>query len=472
MAELSSILVIDDDPDFYRIVNVMLEGHGLATQHALSQTDALEQIRRRQPEAIVLDRQLGSTDGIELLPDLARQCPEVPIVLVTAFSEVEVVVDAIKRGAFDFLPKPVNEARLVATVTKAVEHGRLLRRVRSLEHGDAGQPSFDEMVGASPPMLTIFRIIQNVAPTDVSVMIVGESGTGKELIAKAIHGRSQRSGGPFVALNMGALPKDLIESTLFGHEKGAFTGADKRRLGACEEAAGGTLFLDEVSEMPIDTQPKLLRFLQERVFRRVGGTSDLGADVRIVSATNRDPLQAVRDNRLREDLYYRLNVVPVVVPPLRQRLEDIGLLATHALRRCSTSHGKSFRQIDELALKRLQSCQWPGNVRQLMHVIERIVIMNEGTTVTASMLPDDLEADVLIGVTEAAGDAARSAPQPAVAAEPARPETTSHLPLAEIERLAILEAVESHGSAAKAARALGISEATIYRRLREYGAKT
>jgi two-component system repressor protein LuxO len=433
----------------------------------------MQLVAHTTPDVVLLDRQLGETDGRELIRPLSQQLMDVPIVLVTAHGSVEAAVEAIKLGAFDFLPKPLDEARLVATLAKAVEHCRLAMRVRNLEEHQGDQARFEDLVGMSPQMQTIYRIIENVAITDASVLIVGESGTGKELVARAIHRRSQRSGGPFVALNMGALPKELVESTLFGHERGAFTGAERKRVGACEEAEAGTLFLDEIREMPLETQPKLLRFLQERVFRRVGGSGDLRADVRIVSATNRDPLQDVRDNRLRGDLYYRLNVVPILVPPLRERSCDIPLLATYALRSCAERHGKRFDSIEDQVLRRLAGCGWPGNVRQLFHLIERIVVLNEGPTLSEAMLPLDFDhvsaspVDVPETLAAEATREADLAPAPAAAVSVEQ----DVIPLADLERQAVLRAVDLCGSAAKAARSLGISEATIYRRLREYGVK-
>jgi DNA-binding NtrC family response regulator len=299
------------------------------------------------------------------------------------------------------------------------------------------------------------------------VLICGESGTGKELVAKAIHRRSRRAAGPSVPLNMAALPRELVESTLFGHEKGAFTGATERRLGACEEAKGGTLFLDEISEMPLELQPKLLRFLQERVFRRIGGTGDIHSDTRIISATNRDALAEVQAGRLRADLFYRLNVVPIHLPPLRERSGDIPLLATWAVRQAATRHNKSFEAIDEEAMRKLLAYAWPGNVRELIHAIERVVVLNDGTTLTTSMLDGALaqagSAESLRGAG-AGGDGRSRAPSGEPRMDP------EIIPLEELERRAIHAALAiCHGSAAEAARRLGISNATIYRKLKEYG---
>ncbi|MHC5005528.1 MAG: sigma-54-dependent transcriptional regulator [Planctomycetota bacterium] len=476
----ATILLIDDDPGFVKLATLLLEHHGYRSVSASTEAEAMRVVDVAAPDVILLDQQLGETDGRTLIRPLMQHLMDVPIVLVTAHSSVESAVQAIKLGAFDFLPKPLDEARLVATLAKATEHGKLVARVRNLEGRYRDQARFEELVGASSAMQTIYRIIDNVAPTEAGVLIIGESGTGKELVARAIHRRSRRCDGPFVALNMGAVPKELVESTLFGHERGAFTGAERKRIGACEEAAGGTLFLDEIREMPIETQPKLLRFLQERVFRRVGGSADIAADVRIVSATNGDPIADVRDGRLRGDLYYRLNVVPVFMPPLRERGADVGLLATYALRQMSRRHGKSFESIEDAALERLASCPWPGNVRQLFHTIERIVVLNQGPVLTDAMLPMDLDAatppdlgeSVVQPVEMAAAPVAAAAGSvaPGAALQPPAPAGEDDvIPLSELERRAILTAIEACGSAAKAARSLGISEATIYRRLREYG---
>lgn len=463
------VLIIDDDPDFARIAEVMLRPHGYELIHALDEAGAVEQIARAAPDVILLDHCLGSLDGIELLRPLKQQAPATPIVLVTAHGTVEIAVRAIKHGAFDFLPKPLEEARAIATLSRCVEHAALTRRVQHLE-GDSGPEDhstrFAGMVGQSHPMQTIFRIIRNVAPTNASVMIIGESGTGKELIARAIHDRSKRREDPFVALNMGAMQRDLIESTLYGHERGAFTGAAQRRIGACEEATGGTLFLDEIREMPIEMQSKLLRFLQERVFRRVGGSGEIVADVRIISATNRDPLIDVREGRLRDDLYYRLNLLPIAVPPLRERREDIPILATFALRQAAARHGKEFESISPRACEHLSALNWPGNVRQLFHTVERVSLLNEGRVLTPEMIPLDVDLEI----PPAPHQAAETSEAPTSTMP--RQSTAAVRPLAAIERDAILQAIEVCGSAAKAARGLGVSEATIYRRLRDYDANT
>ena len=463
--QLKHILIIDDDPEFLRLAQWMLQESGYLVSTAKDHDQAIGRIREAEPDAVLLDRQLEEEDGLDLIAPIQGLLPSVPIILITANSTYELAVQAVKVGAYDFLTKPLDEARLFSILNNAIERGRLLKQVGPEPDDEQG---FEGIIGQSPAMRAVFGMISNVAPTESSVLIRGESGTGKELIAAAIHSRSKKNDGPFVPINMATLPSELVESTLFGHEKGSFTGADKQRVGACEEAQGGTLFLDEITEMPIDLQPKLLRFLQEKTFRRVGGTKDITSDARIVSATNRDPLQAIRDNRLREDLYYRLNVIPIDLPALRERAGDIALLASFAMHRVAAMNGKAFTKLSASCIEKLSKYAWPGNVRQLLHTIERAVIMNDGNALDAEMvLIDDAE-------------------QPAVPSPPAVNEPEVHaqaeemtgqppfsgdliIPLSELERMAITHAIRTcNGSPGVAAKKLGISPATIYRKIKAY----
>jgi DNA-binding NtrC family response regulator len=466
--EAHGVLVVDDDPAFVKLAEVLLRRRGLAAAAATSLEAAVEAMDANPPSAILLDWQLGDQDGVDAIPTLRRLAPTVPVVLVTAHSSTDLAIRAIRNGAFDFIVKPLEEARFVATVLKAIEHHDLEEKVRGLETAES-TVSFEGLVGSSPEMQTIFEIIRNVAPTEASVMIQGESGTGKELVARAIHRLSARSKAPFVALNMAAVPEELVESTLFGHERGAFTGADRRRIGACEEANGGTLFLDEIGEMPIDLQGKLLRFLQERVYRRVGGDRDIAADVRVVSATNREPITEVREGRMRSDLYYRLHVVPIELPPLRDRRGDVALLATNALMEAASRHGKPFDSIDPAALARLEHAPWPGNVRQLYHLVERCVVLNRGPVLTCEMLPPDIGGSIegfAQGRPERESDAGQEGEPEQELAEASQ----IVFPLAELEKRAIEHALRvCKGSATEAARLLGVSAATVYRKLKSYG---
>lgn len=384
-AQSRTVLVIDDDPSFHDIVDHMLVNQGYAVLCIADPSELEWDGDAISPSVILLDWQLDHCDGTSLIQPLRRHFPLSPVIFVTAYSSPEVAATAIKMGAFDFLTKPLDESRLLIAVAKAVEQHRLLARLHSYE--EVAGDGFEGMIGTSAQMQTVYSVIRNVAPTDVNVMISGESGTGKELVALAIHRRSRRHAGPFVALNVASIPEELAEATLFGHEKGAYTGADRQRAGAVREAAGGTLFLDEITEMPMSLQSKLLRFLQEGTYRPVGADQEMQADTRIVSATNRVPAAAVSEQRLREDLYYRLNVVPIQLPPLRERDGDLPLLVRHALRTLSEKHGKHFRDVDENAWKVLLQYTWPGNVRQLLHVIERAIVMHHGEIIEPHMLP-------------------------------------------------------------------------------------
>lgn len=481
----AQVLLVDDDPAMHGLVSYMLKRHGYEVTSVSTMRQVVELASGRveqagaangagRMEAILLDRSLdaGEEDGLRLLPQIARLFPHVPVVLLTASTTTESVVEAMRRGAFDFLSKPVEEPRLVATVAKATEHHRLLRRVAGLDCDAPDGDCFQGIIGASPAMRAVFQTLRHVGPTDATVMITGESGTGKELIAQAVHRLSARAGGPFVPLNMAALPRELVEATLFGHEKGAFTGADKAREGAVGQAQGGTLFLDEIGEMPLELQAKLLRFLQERVYRPVGATSDVQADVRIVSATNRDPMAEVEAGRLRADLYYRLAVVPVQLPPLRHRPGDVELIAGFAMRRFSERYGKKFESIAPEALQHLAGCSWPGNVRELMHLMERMVVLNQGPVLRAEMLPPEVAGSGLALAKR------RESPQsePSHQAEGGKslaeglPFSQEIVPLSDLERRAVEHALRvCNGSAQAAAQKLGMSTATIYRKIKEWG---
>lgn len=452
--EAPHVLVIDDDRAFRRLVGALLRRHGMRVSEVESWTG--------NPifgvDVVLLDNSLGqSRSGVELMPEVISKTGQAPVILVTATNDVDLAVNAMRAGSFDFLAKPVDEARLVSIVRHALQHNQLIRRVTALE-AESSTGCFG-MIGVSPAMREVFQAVESVASSDAPVLIHGESGTGKELVARALHERSQRANEAMVTLNVAAIPRDLIESTLFGHEKGAFTGADARHIGAGEQASGGTLFLDELGEMPAETQPKLLRFLQDGRYRRVGGVAELESDVRVISATNLDPEQGVRDGRLRADLFYRLSVVPIRLSPLRERPEDIEPLCHHFLDEFQAKYGRTFRSISPRALDKLRRARWPGNVRQLRHTLERLVIMNDVEELTSDLVPTELDT-----VEEQP-----SRQVPVMHRPSAANEDRGIVPMSELERKAILDAVEkSGGSPTRAARALGISEATIYRKLRKY----
>ncbi|WP_432798532.1 sigma-54-dependent transcriptional regulator [Poriferisphaera sp. WC338] len=489
-----TILLIDDDEQTHRLVRFMLRKQPLRIITALSFEQAQTTFESDSADVILLDWNLGNNHtGLDLIAPLHAASPAAPIIILTAHDSPDHIVSAMRTGAFDFLPKPISEARLIATVNRAIEHHQLIQTASHPNDPSFTTAHFENILGRSPQMQSVFAIIDKVASTDVSVLIAGESGTGKELIAQAIHNRSHRKHNPLVALNTAALPATLIESMLFGHEKGAFTGADRMRTGACEDAHTGTLFLDEVTEMPIELQPKILRFAQEHKFNRLGSTLVHTSDVRLISATNRHPLEEVKNNRFREDLYYRLAVIPIHVPPLRERAGDIPLIALHMLHHLNNNYHKSFAEISSAALTALNQYNWPGNVRELINTIERAIVLYDGPILELDMLPPEvlgqppIENDI---ITHAEAEELHHTPIPAPPAPasstidtPAAPQThppspnpesPTHpneiIPIDQLERRAIEHAIHvCQGSPGKAARKLGISEATIYRKIKAYG---
>jgi len=477
MSSNAHILVVDDDDDFLRMAQWMITQSGFTVSTAKDHDQAIGRINEQIPDVVMVDRHLDEEDGIQLIGPLKQRIPEAAIILVTAKSTTDLAVQAIKLGAYDFLEKPLNQARLFTLLSNAVERVRLLHQID--EEQTSGQ-GFEGIVGKSSAMKTVFAAIKNVAPTSVNVMIRGESGTGKELVAMAMHRRGENPTGPFVPINMATLPAELVESTLFGHEKGAFTGADARRIGACEEAQDGTLFLDEITEMPIELQSKLLRFLQERTFRRVGGSQDIRSNARIVSATNRDPLQAIADGKLREDLYYRLNVVPVDLPSLRERQGDLPLLTKSFLEEFSSRYNKQFKTTVASVIERIETYPWPGNVRQLRHTIERAVVLHDGLELDGSMLVfDSVDAPAVASMKSSVSDQFEISKPNVETNDQAHRVMGNHdeampiVPLDQMEREAIINALRvCNGCAAEAARRLNISTATIYRKIKKLGLVT
>jgi DNA-binding NtrC family response regulator len=393
-------------------------------------------------------------DGIGLLQEARGASPTTVVVVMTAFGTIDSAVQAIKLGAENYLTKPLDPTSLVAVVERAMEKSRLLAETAVLRERLRERNAFGHIIGEHPSMRALLDTVGQVGPSRSSVLILGESGTGKELIAAALHRASTRAAGPFVRLNCAALADSLLESELFGHEKGSFTGAVGRREGRFKQADGGTLFLDEVSEIPLSTQVKLLRFLQEKEFERVGGNETLKVDVRILAATNVDLEDRVKKGQFREDLFYRLNVIRLEIPSLRNRRSDIALLAAFFLKRYSQENGKNLKGFTEEALQRLMSYAWPGNVRELEHAIERGVVLARGERVEVEHLPH----------TVAPAGSGRGAPVGDT--RPPVPGST----IADLERHAILETLKAvSGSTSKAARILGISPRKIQYKLHEYG---
>jgi two-component system repressor protein LuxO len=502
MAGAARVLIVEDTPTQAEVARALMRDLGHEIRIAETGAAAIALSLDWRPDAILMDIELPDFSGFEAMRRLRAEGVEAAIIVVTAHGSVNHAVEAMREGAVDFIVKPFAKARLTVTLGNALEKRALateLRQVKAQLHRDR----FMGFRGASAPMQAVYRTIEAVAASKANVFITGESGTGKELAAEAVHKASPRAARPFVALNCGAIPRDLLESEIFGHVKGAFTGATENRAGAAKMADGGTLFLDEIGELPLDMQVKLLRFVQTGVLQPVGASRAEKVDVRIVSATNRDPWAEVEAGRFREDLYYRLYVVPVEMPPLRERGEDVLLIARHFLTTFAREEGKRFRGFAREAEAALLGYPWPGNVRQLQNVVRNIVVLHDGERVERAMLPGMLlrggtapravrveqPEPALAGAAETPPDlpppVAVEPPPPPGAPEPvlATPERVSAIPsitltadsfepLAVIERRYILAALDHTGQdVPRAAALLGINPSTVYRKLTAWRAE-
>ncbi|MBX3269399.1 MAG: sigma-54-dependent Fis family transcriptional regulator [Sandaracinaceae bacterium] len=447
------ILIVDDEANAREALDELLRDEGYETATAADGLEAIAQIHAFEPEVVLTDLKMPRMDGLELLERGRALLPNGAFVVMTAFGSIDTAVAAIRRGAENYLTKPLDFDALGALVERAMDKAKLSAEAARLRERLETRYSFGEIIGDHPSMQRLLKTIGQVASSRATVLITGETGTGKELIAAAIHQNSKRKDGPFVRLNCASLAESLLESELFGHEKGSFTGATGRRQGRFEQADGGTLFLDEVSEIPLAVQVKLLRFLQERELERVGGNETIRVDVRVVAATNRDLAQRVEEGEFREDLYYRLNVISLDVPPLRRRQSDVPQLATHFLRRFARENDRDIRGFTPEAMRALTSYPWPGNVRELENAIERAVVLCSGAEIDADLLPR----------------AAEEAPHGKVGAAHSLDALFPGTTLAELERIAIektLRAVD--GSTARAAELLGVSRRKIQYRLKEW----
>ncbi len=459
----ATVLVADDDRTIRRNLARLLQAEGYLPLEAADGEEALACIRARAPDAVLLDLKMPGRDGLAVLAELGPALADLPVIVVTAFGGSAAAIEAMRRGAYDYLTKPFDLDEVLLTLRRALRQRALAFEVRALRARAGGVPAGSddapddaepELIGRGAAMRAVFKAIGLASATDASVLIVGESGTGKELVAAALHRHSARSAGPFIRVNCGALPEGLIESELFGHERGAFTGADRQRPGRFERAEGGTIFLDEVGELPVSAQAKILRVLQRREFERVGGTETLRSDARVISATHRDLPREVAAGRFREDLYYRLNVARIVIPPLRDRPEDIPPLADAILRRAERRHGWGELSISPEALAAICDRPWPGNVRQLENALARAAIASRGRAI----LPEHLDAD-----PEAEPD-----PMAPPAGEPAGTLPLRAL-LAEVERRAIRRALSAcGGNRTQTAERLGISRRQLFDKIREY----
>ncbi len=454
--ESCTVLLADDEKLQRETLAGFLRGAGYRVLEASDGREALEAARRETVDLVLTDLRMPELDGHGLLRELKGMNPSVAVIVMTAYGTVESAVEAMQAGAFSYLTKPVDLKELALLLDRAQELRELVRENRRLRER-LGEIEEAELVARTPEMREVLGVVSRAAPTKASVLITGESGTGKELIARALHGASPRHAGPFVAVNLAAIPEALVESELFGHEKGAFTGAAERRIGRFERADGGTLFIDEVGDMPASAQVKLLRVLQEHRIERVGGGRPIPVDIRVAAATHQPLEELVRGGRFREDLYYRLNVIRLKLPPLRARREDIPELLEHFLGKCRDAIGKEVRGFDRRALDLLMKYRWPGNIRELANAVESAVVLARRTLISAGDLPEEIRhAGGAAGPTDDTGDRDE-------AATPLRERLES------FEKAAVLKALEDcGGNRSKAARRLGLSEKNIRDRLKRW----
>ena len=444
-----AVLVVDDDADMRELVHDMLKDRGHQVTTAGSGQEALKVLGEQDFAVVLTDLRMKGMQGLELLTEIRRANADIGVILMTAFGSVETAVEAMKHGASDYLTKPVKKDELVRVVERVIRETSLRREVGRLRREIHKEYSFHQILGKSKAIQAVFDLIRRVADSPTNVLITGESGTGKELVAKAIHYNSDRKEGPFVPVNCAAIPEPLLESELFGHMRGAFTDAKMDKRGLFEEAQRGTLFLDEISELPVMLQAKILRAIQEKEIRRVGANKPIAVDVRIIAATNLNLSEEVKAKRFRDDLYYRLNVIELKLPPLRDRREDIPLLVDAFLKKCGASRGKEVKGVSESALAMLMDYAWPGNVRELENIVERAVTLTRGDKIVPEDLPSTVQG--------ARGDRR-------VLDEAA--ERT--LPLEAVEKEYILKILEKMGgNKYQAAHALGIDRKTLYRKLGE-----
>lgn len=457
------VLIADDEENQRMGLAAMISGWGFQTATAVDGQDALEKVASFAPHVLITDMMMPRIDGSELLRKLNEAGSLIPAIMITAFGNIETALSTIHDlGAFWFLEKPIQPRVLKFLLERAASQSRLAQEAERLKRQLSYQGMIGDLVGSSEPMQQVFSLVRQVAPSKAAVLITGESGTGKEVVARAIHTLSPRATGPFVAINCAALPETLMESELFGHEKGAFTGAVERRAGCFELAQGGTLMLDELAEMPIGTQAKLLRVLEDSKVRRLGGKSEILVDVRVVAATNREPAEAIKKGLLREDLYYRLNVFGLELPPLRKRLDDIPLLAEAIIVDLNRKHGLKVTGLDMNVLSLLQRHAWPGNVRELRNVLERAVIIAGAGTIEARHLPPSFTAPQRTAFDPGPPAGAKDGIQIAVGTTIEQAEKS----------LILMTLAHTKNNKTRAAEILGISLKTLFNKLKEYGAES
>jgi two-component system, NtrC family, response regulator len=455
---MDTILIVDDEKNYPLVLSAVLQEEGFETLTANSGHEALAVLEHSDVDLVLTDMKMPRMDGIELLERIKENDPELPVIMMTAYGTVEKAVEAMQKGAYNYILKPFDNEQLILYVNKAMEMYRVVKENRRLRSAIESRYSFGNIIGKSKPMQAIFESIRKVAPANATVLIEGSSGTGKELVAKSIHFNSQRRNKPFVAVNCAALAESLLESELFGHEKGAFTGAISMKKGRFELADQGTLFLDEIGELSLSLQVKLLRVLQEKVVERVGGTRPIFVNIRLIAATNKSLKEEIQAGRFREDLYYRLNVVPIMLPPLSDRLEDIRLLAAHFIQKHAEERqgAPAVTGLDKEVERIFFDYSWPGNVRELENVIERAMVMCPGGTIKVDDLPREFRQNV--------------SKQTELNTNGLHPEATLYETLAHVEKEMILRAlkkadyVQTH-----AAALLGIGKSGLNQKLKKYG---
>ena len=449
MKRTTQILVVEDEINIRGALITMLEKRGHQVRGTGTGEEALLQLETATADLVLTDLKMPGMGGMEFLRRLKDKWPETEVVVMTAYGSIDTAVEAMRCGAYDYLTKPIDRERFPLVVERALERHAMAFENKQLRDRLETRTRFDQLVGESEPMQQVYGLVEMVAGSDVTVLLTGESGTGKELIARAIHHKSSRADGPFVTLNCGAVPENLFESELFGYEKGAFTGAMTTKMGRFELADGGTLLLDEVGELSLKSQVDFLRVLETKEFRHLGGTKLIRVDARILAATNRNLAEAVKQGNFREDLYYRLNVVPIHLPPLRDRADDIPLLVDRYLNECSVQHQRGAKEVSQEAMRLLRLYAWPGNIRQLRNLMERLVVTVKDTTIQPNHLPEEIQASKEDTRTMI---------------------ITLGTPIEQIERDVIertLKEVTNHRE--KAAKLLGISLRTLQYKIKEYG---
>ena len=457
MNKRNTILIVDDDTAHRTMLRTLIGGWGYQIDDADDGAAAIDKVKDQSYDLVLMDVRMVKVSGLEALEKIKSYNPAIPIIIMTAYSSVETAIDALKKGAHDYLTKPLDFDKLRITIERSMEHTRLKEENRLLKESLGQHFDRRHIIGQSPAMINLLETVAQVAPSEATVLITGDSGTGKELIAGATHFNSHRKDGPFIKLNCAAITETLLESELFGHEKGAFTGAERRKEGRFSQAHGGSLFLDEVSEMALTMQVKLLRVLQEREFTRVGGENTIQVDVRIMAATNKNLPELIRKGEFREDLYYRLNVVGLEIPPLKKRREDIPLLAQHFLEIFAAKNHKGIKGYTPRAMDLLIRYDWPGNVRELMNAVERAVVLSQADFLSEKDFTIIRGSEV--NPNESAPDSADSQIM-----------MDGVTPLEEVEKTTILNTLEaSGGNKSEAARRLGITRKTLHKKLKAYG---